>query len=365
VSARRFVSPTSLLVGCLAGLAAVAFIVEQATAKTDQLPVRRPAFAVPYDGRLIDDELEALIVASDGQAFATLARDPTLARADVEFGRPAEGAYRAQRPLLPWLAWAGSLGRPGWVPPALAVLFVLAVAAATALVAELLADGGSSRWIAPAILILPGMYAAAEYFGPEPLGLALGLAGLLRVRRYGYADVGGLALMALAGLARETMLLLPAGLAVHALAQRRVADAVRLAATAIPYLVWVVVLRLRVGAWSLGSSLGGRMSLRLEGLDDVIAGRSELPDADRFFLAVTAGLLLLCVVRRPRSALTAAALAFGLFSVFLGSRVWAEWVFFGRVLLPAHVLAILALLERPAAPAPSRRDYGLGASRIG
>ena len=84
-------------------------------------PERVPAFTTTYHYRLLDDPLELLLVQSDGQAFASLARDPSLARPEVFF-TDAEAAYRAQRPLLPYLAWAGSLGRTGWVPPALAVI---------------------------------------------------------------------------------------------------------------------------------------------------------------------------------------------------------------------------------------------------
>lgn len=84
-------------------------------------PTSVGAFTTSYDQRVLDDPLELLLVQSDGEAFASLARDPTLARPEV-FRTDAEAAYRAQRPLVPYAAWALSLGRTGWVPPALAAL---------------------------------------------------------------------------------------------------------------------------------------------------------------------------------------------------------------------------------------------------
>lgn len=62
------------------------------------------------------DGLESVLARGDGQTFAALAQDPTLARPEVFRGPPAEAAYRAQRPLLGWLAWALSGGQPDRVP---------------------------------------------------------------------------------------------------------------------------------------------------------------------------------------------------------------------------------------------------------
>src|SRR5206468_2285732 len=69
--------------------------------------------------------LDVMLVTGDGQAFAAIARDPTLTRPGVFHASNREMAYRAHRPLASYLAWAGSLGHPGWVPPALAAIYEL------------------------------------------------------------------------------------------------------------------------------------------------------------------------------------------------------------------------------------------------
>ena len=141
-------------------------------------PTSVGAFTTSYDQRVLDDPLELLLVQSDGQAFASLARDPTLARPEV-FRTDAEAAYRAQRPLVPYGAWALSLGRTGWVPPALAFLAVAGTGLAVAGVAQLLIDRRSPAKSSLLVLLFPGMYMALSYCGPEPLGLGLVVWGLV------------------------------------------------------------------------------------------------------------------------------------------------------------------------------------------
>jgi hypothetical protein len=57
----------------------------------------------------------------DGQLYAEMALDPLLRdpRLKTALDNPP---YRAHRMLLPWLAWAGGLGRPAWVLSAYAAM---------------------------------------------------------------------------------------------------------------------------------------------------------------------------------------------------------------------------------------------------
>lgn len=77
-----------------------------------------PAYRFP------SNRLQVLYNTHDGQAFASLAMDPSLARPEVWSGGNADFAYRAGRPVIGWLAWAMSLGRPDLVQWILAVISV-------------------------------------------------------------------------------------------------------------------------------------------------------------------------------------------------------------------------------------------------
>src|SRR5437899_9670930 len=66
------------------------------------------------------DPLHVMAARGDGQAFAEIARHPTLDRG-IAMSRD-EAAFRASRPLWSWLAWLVSLGHPRWVLLAMLVL---------------------------------------------------------------------------------------------------------------------------------------------------------------------------------------------------------------------------------------------------
>jgi hypothetical protein len=57
----------------------------------------------------------------DGQLYAEMALDPLLRNPQMKTALD-DPAYRADRILLPWLAWLGGLGRPFWVLNAYAAL---------------------------------------------------------------------------------------------------------------------------------------------------------------------------------------------------------------------------------------------------
>jgi hypothetical protein len=306
------------------------------------------AFTTSYDRRVLDDPLELLIVQSDGQAFASLARDPLLERPEV-FRTDAEAAYRAQRPLFGYLAWALSLGRTGWVPPAMAFLSAAGAGFAVAGVAQLLADRRAPRKLALVVLLLPGTYTALSYCGPEPLGLGLVAWGLVAWSRR--AVIPAFALFALAGLCRETLLFVPAALVLTALRGRRVRDASLVAATAVPYAVWFVFLRWRIGAWPTDANQG-RLAAPFVGVAEGLASANSgsVPYAA---LCVMVGVGALVVGRRdPLAIVVASHLVLG---AIMGDEVWISWEFFGRLLLPLLAFGLVTIagkvFGRSAVPA--------------
>src|SRR5947208_16923067 len=112
-----------LAAGAIAAVAAVLLIAIAASS----VRIGAPAASRARTERHSIRGLAALLENYDGGDYATIARDPTLARPDVYRSR-AEAAYREQRPLFGELAWVGSLGDPDRVPITMAVLAVLSAA---------------------------------------------------------------------------------------------------------------------------------------------------------------------------------------------------------------------------------------------
>ena len=306
-------------------------------------PTSVGAFTTSYDHRVLDDPLELLLVQSDGQAFASLARDPTLARPEV-FRTDGEAAYRAQRALLPYAAWALSLGRSGWVPPALALLSAAGAGLAVAGVAQLLADRRCRPMLALLVLLLPGVYSALSYCGPEPLALGLAVWGIVAWSRG--RIVPALVLFALAGLCRETLLLIPAALMLSALRDRRARQFLLLAGSFVPYAAWVVFLRVRVGAWPIEAN-HARTSAPFVGL---VQGLSNAKTEALLYalVCVAVGAIALVLARKdPLQSIVAVNLAF---ASVMGSGVWISWEYFGRLLLPLDALALVMIIGKVLGP---------------
>lgn len=316
-----------------------------------------PDLGPPYV-RLYDDPangLEAKLNQGDGQAFAALAQDPLLRRPEVFRAGKAEAAYRAQRPMLGWLAWALSGGQASMVPLTLFVLSVAGLALLAVVMATLLMQEGASRTWALVVVLSPGALITVDWTGPECLGVAAALVGF----RCWLDDRRVLAVVALvvAGLARESLLLVPVALAVHSLVVRRagIRAVLPLALPPLAYVAWVGVVWARLGA--LPSDAGqGRLAAPLTGLWRAAAGWSA-SDTLMAALLITLGIGSVVVARAGAAAWVAAA--FALASLLFGSEVWRRVEDFGRILLPIVAFGVLAVApwyeqrRRGASPAAS------------
>jgi len=109
----------------------------------------------------------------DGQFAYYIARDPTGGWRYCD-----APAYRYQRILYPFLAWALALGRPEGVGWALVALNVVALAGGTYVTEQLLAARGVSRWYALAYGLYGGLVAGLRLDLTEPLAYGLVQAGL-------------------------------------------------------------------------------------------------------------------------------------------------------------------------------------------
>jgi hypothetical protein len=312
-----------------------------------------PAPGAPYARSLThakDDVRVQILMRGDGQFFAALATDPTMARPEALRAPPAEYAYRWMRPLLGWLGWIWSAGHPDAVPLALIVLTVLSLGVlvgGSGLIATVL---GRDAVGALGCLALPGTLVVLEWTGPEALAAGLGLAGcalVLRDRGVTWAS----ALLLTAGvLARETSLFLCLGLALWLwrIAGRRASAIVVAAVPTVVLGAWLLIVRLRVDA-SMFDRRSGRLSLPFAGMID--AAPHWTPDSI-FMLSVIVGLCAVAVVRAgdDRQVVLLLAAPSLVFATVLGSDVWARWQDVGRVALPLTVLALVACLPRAQAP---------------
>ena len=208
----------------------------------------------------------------DGQFAYYIARDPTggWRYCDVP-------AYRYQRILYPFLAWALALGQPEGVGWTLVALNVAALAGGTYFTEQLLAARGVSRWYALVYGLYGGLVAGLRLDLTEPLAYGLVQAGLwvwadcrlqiedCRFQVAGRNSLLATGLFALAALAKETALIAVAGLLLYLALEHRWREAVKLGlGTGLPFAAWQCVLWVWLGNPGVGA--GGAMATSFEWL---------------------------------------------------------------------------------------------------
>lgn len=298
------------------------------------------------------DAVERALNKGDGQVFAAQATDPLARTPDLIRGGPTEQAYRYQRPAYGWLGWLASGGGARHrVAPALAAVTVAATGLLVLAGARYLAARGTDPRGALLLLLLPGVAVDLTWIGPEVLGLGLVVLGLdAWLRRppgppaVPWRAVGA---FAAAGLCRETLLVVPATLAALALVRRRPAEVAGLAAAALPYLAWVVHLRLALGAWPSGS-VDGRLSPVPYG--GLVAAVDTWTAVDLVLAVALVGVAVAALVRTRGTDLGWLVAVHLVLAGTLGEPVWHRVPDFGRVLLPLGALSVLALLTGRVSP---------------
>src|SRR5690606_36436901 len=145
-------------------------------------------------------------------------------------------AYRFQRILLPALGMVLSFGQDALIPWALLIVNLVALAAGTALLENLLRTRRVSRWFVVGYALSLGVFGTVRLSLPEPLAYALVLGGITlfhnhTVGAHGRAPLQSIPLwaailFALAALAKETTLIFPAAYGFHLLLSRRWREAV-------------------------------------------------------------------------------------------------------------------------------------------
>ncbi len=277
----------------------------------------------------------------DGLYYAQIAHDPSLR--DRELPRAMDNfAYRARRILPPALAWALGAGRPEWIIHTYALLNIAAWLALAAILWRLLSVSDLRGWLAWAgVLFSAGALSSVRLALTDLTALTL-IAGalLLAERRRGNFAVGALAV---AGLARETSLLVVAGLGAAPWFSRK--NALRLVLIATPLALWLGYVRWRVGpadaGWANFTWPGAGLLEKWQASFAALATVADQPLAWTTLLAtlaltVQAGFFLVRPQLSERWWRIGAAHAVML--LFLGTAVWEGFPGAAtRVLLPLNL----------------------------
>lgn len=229
----------------------------------------------------------------DGQFNYYIARDPSTAAHYIDVP-----AYRFQRILLPGIGWLLSFGNPALIPYIFLFVGMISLAAGTALTERLLVEHGVSRWYALAYGLTIGTFGSARLSLPEPLAYALALGGVWLFLRERW--LWSAALFALAALARETTLLIPAACGLYLLQQRKWRVAIPFGLiTLVPFAIWQGILYTHFGTFGVGS--GGAKATGFEmipftGITRII---TDVPAETRLSVLLIFGVLLIPFVLIP------------------------------------------------------------------
>jgi|GEM_PF-2474186 len=281
---------------------------------------------------------EHLVAKMDGHTFAEIALDPTMADTpDSYFGDHANAAYRSSRPVQGWVDYVASLGgqRP-LLAPAILVLTAVTLGAALLAVADLARASGRRVRGLGLVVATPACIAAIAYPGIcEPLAIALACAGIAAwLRSQPWLAV---ALLTGAALTRETMLVVPLGLGLAYLVQRRTPfGALKLAVPAVAYGAWITLVHARLGAWPSDYGQTGGLFV---GFSEGFPHWHPAEWAAALLLVGSAAVVAL----RGTTWMRAVSLLYVPLLAVANYQVWWVWLGFGRVAILLPVFALICL----------------------
>lgn len=345
----------SLRIGMFCALVALAVLVT-ATLAVPQSVVQNPGKAYAPAYLKPTDKLQVRYDLHDGQAFAALAMDPLLRRPHTWAGGNINEAYRAGRPLVGWITWAGSLGQPGaveWVLAALSILSIGFLGFATSRFARF--SDRKADW-SILVLVVPGALVSLIYPGlSDPLGAAFAILGLCHWRTG--RRTSAVVLLVLAALSRDTCILVAVALAIDMLIDRRpLREIAPLSIPVLVYLGWITVVRFRLGVWP--TAYPSNLVAPFTGL--LREMRTGWSASGAVAAALLIGLLIAALMRRPPRFVVVLIACFILLALCGGAPTWhAMRDGIARSLLPAEVVALVVLLPRLPI---KRRVYADGSS---
>ncbi len=185
----------------------------------------------------------------DGQFIYYLARDGWAALPHLD-----NPPYRLQRILFPALCRLLSDGNAAAIAWLMVGINATAILTTTSLATGWLIRQGLSRWYGLVYPLFVGTFMSYSRDLTEPLAYGLAFAGALCW--LGERRAAGVALLALAALARETTVLYAVGLGLAELARARWSRLAALAVVFVPLLAWQLYLRAQLGALPVASVPG-------------------------------------------------------------------------------------------------------------
>jgi hypothetical protein len=292
--------------------------------------------------------------------------DPTLSHPEAFSDGEAELVYRAQRPVYVYVTWLFALGNPDRVPEAMVVLTALGAGLLTGALALLFERRNILPVLALPVLFVPGIWASFPFLMPGALAAGLVLAGLAAWETPPGEEDGGRfralagVLFAVAILTRETMIFIPAGLALGQFLRTRRLPSLWLALGPAAYAAWWLIVRLITGFPLFDSTqTGSRTSAPGVGLIDAVSTWAIL-GRDSLFALVTVVLFIAALVRCRRDPLFYAGVVGLATAALMSEEVWGSWVNWSRAITPVHLALGLALLGPPAAAATAHADDSSG-----
>jgi hypothetical protein len=274
----------------------------------------------------------------DGQYYRLLAHDPLLTKNYAQYVDAPQ--FRFRRCLVPMLAWVLALGQQRWIDSAYIVVEMLFIALGAYWCARLLVRRGRSPFWGLLFVAAAGTLASLDRMLLDGPLTALFAGFWLYCEEERWTRVWVLA--ALAGLTRETGLLLPAALVAGRLYRRDWRGATTFASSAIPSLAWYGFLAAQLPAGRTLAEVGLPVWNLLQRLlifrtyADPI-GQTVLRTLD--FLAV-AGLMVCLILaalwlpKRPFGPVPVCVALYAGLALLLGPPVMIDPFAFGRVISP-------------------------------
>ena len=304
---------------------------------------------------------------ADGFFFKLTAQDPLgRARAFAAARQLPEAPYRYGRIGLPALGWLLALGRPAWVVWSMLGIYVASIAAIPGIAAVLLDDLGAPPGAGLVVLLAPGIMLNNGHVYADPLLIALLLLACVfegRGRR-----PAALITLAAAILVKEVALFALIPWIWSAVARRDRRGVVQAGAAVVPYALWCIWVRWRLGAFPFLAhtySRTGALSLPLVGLRQALDART--PN-----IGVVTGAVIITVVIGAAASwvmrgtwVGALAFVYTILTLCLGKNALAYLLENARVMAVAQVFALVCLTAAAARWWRGRRRVGTPAAEHG
>ncbi len=286
----------------------------------------------------------------DGQFYRLLAHDPFLAKGYARYVDAPR--YRFRRCLVPMAAWLLAFGRQRWIDGAYIAVEMIFLALGTYWCARLFARHGRAALWGLLFLAMPATLASFDRMLLDGPLTALFAGFLLYCEEERWDRVWVLAM--LAGLTRETGLLLPAALVADRLFRRDWRGAVGFAACAAPALAWFAYLATRLPPGGPVAELGipvwflVRRLLVFRPYADPM-GQLLLRTTDFLAVAGLIACIVLAAIWLRRRFSTAVPLCVGLYAclaLVLGPKVLEDPFAFGRAVSPLLLWIAMEAVNR-------------------